>query len=155
MKRVLILAVIVAFIGAGQSLVFSQEAAPAEGEVITPDLQAEADVQWQYIEEVVSVDLQKNEITGKYLDYETDQEKEIVITVDEKTVYENVKSLVEIKPKDVLSVDYIASPDGKNIAKVINLEKLDLPPISEEATTNVTNPAAAVSNATSSADDTQ
>lgn len=59
----------------------------------------------------------------RYLDYETDTEKEISVGVDDKTTYENIKSLEEIKPQDAVSVDYIVNTDGKNIAKNINLEK--------------------------------
>ncbi|MCX5711237.1 MAG: hypothetical protein NT060_04710 [Candidatus Omnitrophica bacterium] len=61
-------------------------------------------------------------LTLKYLDYETDQEKDINLSVDEKTAYESVKSLDEIKIKNTLSVDYVAK-DGFNIAKNISLEK--------------------------------
>jgi uncharacterized Zn finger protein len=61
----------------------------------------------------------------KYLDYDADQEKEMAINVDEKTIYENVKSIDEIKPQDTVSIDYIVSPEGKNIAKNISIEKIE------------------------------
>lgn len=74
--------------------------------------------------EVTSVDAPGKAVTLKYLDYETDQEKELLLTADESTVYENIKSLDEIKPKDNLSVDYTPE-NGKNMAKSINLERPD------------------------------
>lgn len=83
---------------------------------------AESETQWLW-GEVIGVDNQKNEITVKYLDYETDSEKEIKINVNDKTTYENAKSLNDIKLKDTLSVDYVIAPDGKYAAKNISVEK--------------------------------
>jgi hypothetical protein len=80
------------------------------------------EVQWLW-GEVVSVDPAQNAFVVKYLDYETDQEKEITIAVDEKTAFENIRSLDEIKPQDTLSVDYIVVAAGTHIAKNISVEK--------------------------------
>lgn len=88
-----------------------------------PQANNDALTQWVW-GEVVSVDAQNKELTLKYLDYEADQEKEISLTADETTNFENVKSLDEVQPKDNLSVDYIAK-DGKNIAKNISLERAE------------------------------
>jgi hypothetical protein len=93
---------------------------------------AETETQWLW-GEVVSVDLQKNELLVKYLDYETDQEKEVKINVDDKTIYENASSMLEIKPLDTVSIDYIISPDGSNLAGNISLEKLENEGVLEEA----------------------
>jgi len=93
---------------------------------------AETETQWLW-GEVVSVDLQKNELLVKYLDYETDQEKEVKINVDDKTIYENASSMLEIKPLDTVSIDYIISPDGSNLAGNISLEKLENEGAPEEA----------------------
>jgi len=95
------------------------------------------DTQWIWAE-VVGVDASAKSLTLKYLDYETDLEKQIVLGVDENTVYENIKSFDEIKVADTLSVDYVLLADGKNIAKNISLEKPDLatevvPPAASEA----------------------
>ncbi len=79
------------------------------------------EVQWLW-GEVVSVDTTAKTMIVKYLDYETDTEKEITINVDDKTTYENAKSLDEIKTQDTLSIDYVAV-DGKDIAKNISVEK--------------------------------
>ena len=107
------------------SLTFSQESQETtERPGVVSDSQAEPDVQWIW-GEAVSVGSQNKTVLVKYLDYETDQEKEITLGVDDKTIYENIKSIEAIQPKDVLSVDYIVSPEGKNIAKNISVEKPD------------------------------
>ena len=82
-----------------------------------------SDTQWVW-GEVVSVDAAAKKLTLKYLDYEADQEKTIVLDANDNTVFENAKSLDELKEKDTLSVDYLIV-DSKNIAKNVSLEKLD------------------------------
>jgi hypothetical protein len=123
LRKSIILAIAVfSIILISSNTVFSQE----EEKVIEgPSIQqtpAEPEVQWLW-GEVVSVGANNNEVTVKYLDYENDIEKEIAIAIDEKTTYENIKSISEINPKDNVSVDYIVSEDGKNIAKNIIIEK--------------------------------
>ncbi|MBU0548236.1 MAG: hypothetical protein KJ710_00195 [Candidatus Omnitrophica bacterium] len=86
--------------------------------------QSENDTQWAW-GEVVNLDNAGKTIILKYLDYETDQEKDIVLAVDEKTAFENVEGFDSIKVKDTLSIDYTVGPDGKNIAKNIGFENLD------------------------------
>ncbi len=103
------------------TLAFSQEA-PS----VTSEMEIEPDMQWLW-GEAISVDTQKNELLVKYLDYDTEQEKEMTITVNDKTAYENIKLISEIKPEDTLSIDYVVSPEGKNIAKNISLEKPESP----------------------------
>lgn len=73
--------------------------------------------------EVVSTDPIKKEVRLKYVDYETDQEKDIVIAVNDKTTYENASSFDDIKEKATLSVDYMPGNDGNNVAKNISFEK--------------------------------
>lgn len=90
--------------------------------VLAQEAQNEPEALWLW-GEVVSIDTQNNNLLVKYLDFETDQGKEISINVDEKTTYENIKSLDELKPKDNVSIDYIQSPDAKNLAKNIVVEK--------------------------------
>lgn len=101
-------------------LVFSQEETSKNTAI--PETQDQPDMQWLW-GEVISVDTPKNELLVKYLDYETDQEKEAVLNIDDKTAYENLKTLAEIKPKDTLSIDYTVNAEGKNIARNISLEK--------------------------------
>jgi len=86
-----------------------------------------ANTQWVW-GEVTSIDAQSKSLNLKYLDYESDQEKEMAITTDDSTSYDNAKALDEIQPKDNISVDYIVK-DGKNIAKAIGLEKAESAPV--------------------------
>ena len=93
----------------------------------------ESDMQWAW-GEVTNLDSQANTITLKYLDYETDQEQDLILVVDEKTTFENIKDFNELKLKDTLSIDYMIGADNKNIAKNISFEKPDdsssvLPPV--------------------------
>ena len=120
MKREINLILIVGFslIFLNAGLSFAQEQATPP-QTIVP---TEPEVQWLW-GEVISVDSQNQTILVKYFDYENGIEKEISINVDDKTTYENVKSIDEIKPNDAVSVDYIVSPEGKNIAKDISVEQ--------------------------------
>lgn len=120
--------------------------APAASTIPTPaDLQPalvqnENNAQWAW-GEVTNLDSQAQTFTLKYLDYETDQEKELLLFIDEKTTYENIKGLDEIKVKDTLSVDYAAGPGDKYIAKNISLESPDaLPPAPAQPDTNTPQP---------------
>ena len=118
----------------------SQEnaAQPATKDIVVPQNvnttqpTSEPETQWIW-GEVVSADSASKSVAIKYLDYETDQEKDMTIGVDEKTTYENIKSIDEIKPKDTLSIDYIVGTDGKNVAKNISLEKPESAPAPQEA----------------------
>lgn len=94
-------------------------------EEITPEgipAASEQEVQWVW-GEIVSVDTQNKTILLKYLDYETETEKEMSFNVDDKTTYENIKNIDELKPKDTVSIDYVISSDGKNIAKNVSVER--------------------------------
>jgi hypothetical protein len=102
----------------------------------TQETATESEIQWVW-GETVAIDIPNKAITVKYFDYDSDSEKEIKIIVDDKTNYENVKSIEEIKPKDTLSIDYIAGSEGKLIAKNISVEKAEgvQAPLPEETTT--------------------
>lgn len=82
------------------------------------------EVQWLW-GEVLSVDTSRKQINVKYLDYETDNEKEIVLSVNSKTSYENISDITELKPQDIVSVDYLSEPGGGNTAVNISVEKLE------------------------------
>jgi hypothetical protein len=53
------------------------------------------------------------------------QEKEVSVVADDKTAYNNIRNLTELKAKDVVSIDYIVVPGGKNIARNISVEGSD------------------------------
>ncbi len=99
----------------------------------------EPEIQWIW-GEVTAVDPVAKTISIKYLDYETDQEKDITVVTNDATTYENAKVIEEIKPQDTVSVDYVAVAEGNNVAKNISVEKPDLTKTAstEEKTVSVT-----------------
>lgn len=118
---VLGLAVFMFFLSYSVSFGEGENVTPAEQDSEVAEVQNDANMQWVW-GEVSSVDTQNSAIKVKYLDYETDQEKEIVIGVDQNTIYENVSGVAEIKPAAIVGIDYIVSGEGKNIAKNISVE---------------------------------
>jgi hypothetical protein len=64
----------------------------------------------------------------------------MTINVDDKTTYESIKSLDEIRPRDTLSIDYVVSADGKTIARNISVEKPEETAIPEQGATLETTP---------------
>lgn len=129
-KKVVVLSGLAVCMMVAAQIVFAEEpaVAPTDSTVITSNQATaspkESDMQWAW-GEVTNLDNQAKTITLKHLDYETDQEKELVLVVDAKTVLENIKDFNELKLKDTLSVDYILGEDNKNIAKNISFEKPD------------------------------
>ncbi len=119
----IVLIAIFSLILIGIGFAFSQEASKAEVNPAVPEEAAfEPETQWIW-GEVISIDAAKGQAIVKYLDYENDIEKEITITVNEKTAYENLVSLDQLKPKDTVSIDYTVTSDEINIAKNISVEK--------------------------------
>lgn len=116
-----ILLIAALFIGINTSVALGEEGIIEQGGAV-PDMRSDADTLWLW-GEVVSIDIEKTQLLIKYLDYEADQEKEITITIDPKTTYENIKSFTEIKPKDTVSIDYVVEPGDRNIARNISVEK--------------------------------
>lgn len=92
------------------------------------------DLEWVW-GEVVSVNSAEKSVDLKYIDYETDSEKRVVLTVNEKTKLENIPSFEYIKTGQTLSIDYYVS-DGKNEASVVSLEQVDEIPDIEEFETD-------------------
>ena len=89
----------------------------------------DSDIQWLW-GEVSSVAAEKNEVVVKYLDYEADVEKDMTVAVTDKTTYENIKGLGELKSQDTVSIDYIVV-DGKSVAKNISVEKPEVMPVAD------------------------
>ena len=98
LKKLVVLSGFAIVMMAATQLALAQEpeVLPADSVTMVSDqqtvLQKEGDIQWAW-GEVVSLDSPAQTITLKYLDYETDQEKELVVAVDEKTVFENIKDI--------------------------------------------------------------
>lgn len=97
---------------------------------------SEADMQWLW-GEIVSIDESKKTATVKYVDYETDQEKQAVITCDDATAFENITAFNEIKAGDTVSIDYITREGGVNLARIVSLEKLDDTDVLDEAESSI------------------
>ena len=114
LAKIFTFAIIGLFIGMGA--VLAQDNEGVAGQELK-----DLDVQWVW-GETVNVDTKNNLILLKYLDYEDSNEKDISLTVDAETSYENAKSLEELKPQDFLSIDYVITPDGRNLAKSIGLD---------------------------------
>lgn len=130
LKTGFVLGITVSLILISTSFVFSQEQAAQEQaeEPAAQESPSESEILWLW-GEVASVDLEKSQLLIKYLDYDTDEEKEIKININDQTTYENVKSVDEIKPQDTVSIDYITDSEGNNIAKNISIEKLEESPV--------------------------
>jgi len=132
MRLVLLSTALFLGISAGIAWCADETEPKASTAVTTEEMAPQADMQWVWAE-VVSVDPLTDQMTLKYLDYETDTEKEMAMAVNNQTAYENVKALVEIKPTDTVSIDYIITVDGKNLAKNVNVEKAEgIQPMLEE-----------------------
>lgn len=126
----------VGFIFAQQEIEEQTPAEPAVPETTkqaTAEAEIEPEIQWVW-GEVVSVDTQENEVLVKYVDYDTETEKDITIGVDDKTTFENTQSLNEINPQDTVSIDYILTAEGKNLAQNISVENPETKPVPEEET---------------------
>jgi len=120
-KLTLSLLVALACLALNSSYIFAADVvnadpAPASG-------QQEGDTLWLW-GEVSNIDVPNKTLTVKYLDYDTDQEKEATLVVDDKTVFENVAGLSEIQPKDEVSVDHLLIGQ-QDIAKNVSVEKAD------------------------------
>ncbi|MFA5100667.1 MAG: hypothetical protein WC547_07285 [Candidatus Omnitrophota bacterium] len=109
-NRVSMCAVIIAMFFCNVSSSWSQE--------------ANTEPQWLW-GEVEAVNVQAKTVQVKYLDYDMDIEKELVITVDDKTKFENAKGLEDIKVEDTVSVDYLSDSGGVNLAMTVSVEKLE------------------------------
>lgn len=118
-KLFLIIGVLLSLTGINTA--FSQEESIAQIPLVQ-ESNSEPEVQWIW-GEVTSVDVSNNKVNVKYLDFENDIEKETTITIDEKTTYDNISSISQLKPNDIVSVDYTPAPGGVNIAKSISIEK--------------------------------
>lgn len=72
--------------------------------------------------EVVSVDEAHKQIVIRHLDYETYEEIQMTLVCDDKSLFENVSGLAQIRPGDGVTVDYNVR-DGVNIAGLVVVEQ--------------------------------
>lgn len=110
----------------GNVLEAPQEAAPqvtAAPEATAPEKASSEEKATEWVwGEVVSIDQAKKEIALKHLDYETYEEVQTTLQIDEKTTFENAANLGDVKVKDHVTVDYHVK-DGANIAELVVVEK--------------------------------
>lgn len=103
-------------------LCFAQELKPASSK--SSPIATDPEIQWVW-GEIVTVNATDNSILIRFIDYESDTEKEVVVFVDGKTTYEKANSFNEIKPQDTVSVDYVVNGEGKAVAQNISVENLE------------------------------
>ena len=100
------------------SQVFSQQEALRQEELDSP---VQENHEW-ILGDVVSLDLESNQLILSFIDDHTNQGKEIAISVDPATDYTNVDSVKDIKVDDVVAIDYKISPEGEALALSISVE---------------------------------
>ncbi|MFH1507883.1 MAG: hypothetical protein ABIG46_05620 [Candidatus Omnitrophota bacterium] len=86
-------------------------------------LPAEAEMQWVWGEIVLLYPREKNMLI-RYIDYETDTEKEVIINVDERTSYEGINSFFQLKEQDTVSVDYVIDNSDRALAQMVSVERM-------------------------------
>jgi Cu/Ag efflux protein CusF len=107
----------------------AEEAQPAEGSAeaetpATPAPPMDREMEWIW-GEVVGVDGATKEVTIKHLDYDTYEEAKTILSLDEKTAYENVEGLAQIKAGDHVTADYYKL-GSRNVVELLVLEKDEL-----------------------------
>lgn len=106
------------------SYVFPQAEAPTATQAqpeITPIPDENISWVWGEVKSVDPVSMTFNII---YMDYQTDEEKELVLSADHETKLEGASDFSGIKAGDTASIDYIVK-DGKNIPRNISIEKIE------------------------------
>ena len=94
--------------------------------IAVPAVTNEKKTEWVW-GEVVSVDPANKQIVIKHLDYESYEEVQTTLIINEKTLFENVTDLTGIKAGDHITVDY--NIDGKNnVADLVVVEKGEAAP---------------------------
>lgn len=119
MKRIVLLSLVVLALAAAVTATpaLSQENAPA------PEKEEAAEAKELSIYgEVQAVNAASNSITVQYYDYDSDEEKNIDITLGADAKIENAKGINDIKKADWVDVTYEVSA-GKNMAKTVSVEK--------------------------------
>lgn len=102
---------------------FAQE----KPEIIVEDIPSispgEEDISWVW-GEIKAIDPALYTITIVYMDYQTDEEKDLALSISSDTKFEGVKDFSALAIGDTAGIDYVAA-EGKNIIKSISVEKLD------------------------------
>lgn len=98
----------------------TETAAPAAA---APEAKTDQDFTPEWLwGEVVSVNPTLNQLVVKHMDYESYEEVQTTLTIEEKTMFENASDLTHVLVGDHVTVDY-KTKDGSNIIELIVVEK--------------------------------
>ncbi len=112
----------------GNQIDLEEEIGPITNTITNNEISQEPEINLQWVwGEVTEVDLGNNKIKIKYLDYETDVEKEETFLIDKDSEFENVATAQDIKVTDSAGIDFFFDKDGRRIIKSISIEKLNIP----------------------------
>ncbi len=109
------------FLEEASSLASVQEELPLEQNEQEEIVEVGAGWAWG---DVLFIDFDAGQFVVNYLDYDKLIKTDIVLFVDEKTVFENAHGLDRIEIDDSVSVDYIITDSDKNIARLITVERI-------------------------------
>lgn len=115
LRKSLVLFLWFGLLAAGPGYLAAQDVPPSE---INP-----VEIQWLW-GEVVSVDPGQKNLTVKYLDYDTDEEKTMVLLVTNATTFQEASGLEAIKAQDTVSVEYVVK-ENRSYARDITVEQIE------------------------------
>jgi len=98
---------------------------PIDENIISEIGSVDENISWVW-GEVKNVDYISSKFNILYMDYQTDDEKELVLTVNQDTKLEGINDFNSLKAGDTVGIDYFSDADN-NIAKNISVEKLEEP----------------------------
>ena len=127
-SKLLITGLIIGAICAGYGISgFCQQEAqvPINENIISEIGSVDENVSWVW-GEIKNVDYSSSSFTILYMDYQTDDERELALTVNQDTKFEGISDFNSLKAGDTAGIDYVTGID-KNIAKNISVEKLEEP----------------------------
>jgi hypothetical protein len=73
--------------------------------------------------EVLSV--MQDQVMIREFDYATGEEKDAVYFISSATTFDMVESVDQIKPGDLVDVEFVVSEDGRNIAREIFVDNIE------------------------------
>jgi hypothetical protein len=124
-KRMVLLAIVFLFL---VTFAYCQQEAPVAVEsagsaaMSMPSTSEGETISWVW-GEVKSIDANTSELIVIYTDYQTGEEKELALSIDQETKFEGVSGLGNVRIGNTASIDYLVK-DGKNIANNISIEKI-------------------------------
>jgi hypothetical protein len=73
--------------------------------------------------EVLSV--MQDQVMIREFDYATGEEKDVVYFISSATTFDMIESADQIKPGDLIDVEFVVSEDGRNIASEIFVDNIE------------------------------